>query len=231
MHLPDAPEMRQPGPRQAARSAAWRWNRRPSRRDRPQSGTADMTRRFWIGLVLTLPVFALEMGGHLTGMDHLIGADVELDPAAAGDARGAVGRLAVLPARLAAPCVNRSLNMFTLIALGTGVAWLLQRGGPSPRRCSRRLPRADGSVAVYFEAAAVIVVLVLLGQVLELRARERTGAIRRCSTSRRHGAPARRRRRRAGVALEQVRSATGCACGPATRCRSTARCSRGAPCR
>ena len=68
----------------------------------PNPELADMTRRFWIGLALTLPVFVLEMGGHLVGGHGFIDRDaVELDPARARDAGGAVGRLAVLRARLA----------------------------------------------------------------------------------------------------------------------------------
>ena len=76
--------------------------------------------------------------------------------------------------------VNRSLNMFTLIALGTGVAWLYSVvATAAPGIFPEAFRGMDGSVAVYFEAAAVITVLVLLGQVLELRAREQTsGAIR-----------------------------------------------------
>ena len=76
--------------------------------------------------------------------------------------------------------VTRNLNMFTLIAMGTGVAWVYSIVATLRRSCFRRASAAtDGAVAVYFEAAAVITVLVLLGQVLELRAREETsGAIR-----------------------------------------------------
>ena len=69
----------------------------------PNPELADMTRRFWIGLALTLPVFALEMGGHLLDLHALDRpADLELGAAAAGDAGRAVGRLAVLRARLGA---------------------------------------------------------------------------------------------------------------------------------
>ena len=129
-----------------------------------------------------------------------------------------------------ASIVNRSLNMFTLIALGVGAAYRVQRGrrdraGP----LSRTRSAMGGEVAVYFEPAAVIVVLVLLGQVLELRARSRTGAAirkllglapptaRRIQRGRQRG----RRAARAGA-----RSATGCGSGPARRSRSTASCSR-----
>ena len=111
--------------------------------------------------------------------------------------------------------------MFTLIAIGTGVAYALQPGRDARSRpVPGRLPRPDGSVAVYFEAAAVITVLVLLGQVLELRARERTGGAIRAlldlapKTARRL---ARRRRRRGGAARPSCRPATGCACGPGDR--------------
>ena len=90
----------------------------------PNPELADMTRRFWIGLALTLPVFALEMGGHLLDLHRWIGQQtLQLAAARAGDAGGAVGRLAVLRARLGTRSVTRNLNMFTLIAMGTGVAW------------------------------------------------------------------------------------------------------------
>ena len=146
----------------------------------PHSELGDMTRRFWIGLALTLPVFALEMGGHLTGLHQWIG-------------QSASNWLQLL---LATPVVlwagwpffergwaslkTRNLNMFTLIAMGTGVAWLYSIVATLlPTLFPVAMRGADGAVPVYFEAAAVITVLVLLGQVLELRAREQTsGAIR-----------------------------------------------------
>src|SRR5690606_38682163 len=79
-----------------------------------------------------------------------------------------------------ASLVNRSLNMFTLIAMGTGVAWAYSMiAAITPGIFPSAFRAADGTVSVYFEAAAVITVLVLLGQVLELRAREQTsGAIK-----------------------------------------------------
>ncbi|MDP3418697.1 copper-translocating P-type ATPase, partial [Falsiroseomonas sp.] len=137
----------------------------------------DFTRRFWIGLVLTIPVFLLEMGGHLTGMMHLVGG-----PRVGNWIQLALATPVVLWAgwpffvRGWQSLVNRSLNMFTLIALGTGVAWVFSVVATmAPDIFPVAFRAADGSVAVYFEAAAVIVVLVLLGQVLELRAREQTG--------------------------------------------------------
>ena len=140
----------------------------------------DMTRRFWIGTALTVPVFALEMGGHLTNLNHLLGQQLS------NWIQLFLGTPVVLWAgwpffvRAAASVKNRSLNMFTLIALGTGSAWLYSIVGTvAPQLFPANLRMADGAVAIYFEAAAVITVLVLLGQVLELRAREKTsGAIK-----------------------------------------------------
>lgn len=146
----------------------------------PNPELADMTRRFWIGLALTVPVFALEMGAHLFDLDHTIG----------GAMRNWLQLVLATPVVLWAgwpffergfqSLVTRNLNMFTLIALGTGVAWLYSIVATlAPGLFPATLRGHDGSVAVYFEAAAVITVLVLLGQVLELRAREATsGAIR-----------------------------------------------------
>lgn len=140
----------------------------------------DMTRRFWIGTVLTLPVFALEMGGHLFNIHHLIAQQTS------NWVQLLLGTPVVLWAgwpfftRAAASVKNRSLNMFSLIALGTGAAWLYSIVATlMPGLFPPALRGEDGAVAVYFEAAAVITVLVLLGQVLELRAREKTsGAIK-----------------------------------------------------
>jgi Cu+-exporting ATPase len=140
----------------------------------------DMSRRFWVALALTAPVFALEMGGHVFDLHSLI----------AGQTSNWVQLLFATPVvlwagwpffvRAWASLVNRSLNMFTLIALGTGVSWVYSIVGTlMPQWFPTDLRMSDGSVAIYFEAAAVITVLVLLGQVLELRAREKTsGAIR-----------------------------------------------------
>ncbi len=140
----------------------------------------DMTKRFWIGLALTLPVFVLEMGGHLTNLTPLLGQQrsnwIQLVLATP------VVLWAGWPffVRAAASVKHRSLNMFSLIALGTGAAWLYSMVGTlAPQAFPAALRLADGAVAIYFEAAAVITVLVLLGQVLELRAREKTsGAIK-----------------------------------------------------
>ena len=172
----------------------------------PNHELVDMTRRFWIGLVLSVPVVALEMGGHLTGLDHLISQQTS----------NWIQMLLATPVVLWCgwpffvrgwqSLVTRNLNMFTLIAMGTGVAWVysvVATLAPGVFPAAFRGP--EGAVAVYFEAAAVITVLVLLGQVLELRARESTsGAIRALldlapKTARR----IRRRRGRRGGAARQ----------------------------
>jgi Cu+-exporting ATPase len=146
----------------------------------PNPELVDMTRRFWIGLVLSLPVVALEMGGHLTNLHMLLGKNLS----------NWIQFVLATPVVLWAgwpffvrgwqSLVTRNLNMFTLIAMGTGVAWLYSVVAVlMPNLFPAAFRDTEGAVAVYFEAAAVITVLVLLGQVLELRAREATsGAIR-----------------------------------------------------
>ena len=183
----------------------------------PVSGVADeqnpeledMTRRFWVSLALTVPVFAIAMAEMLPG-----------SPLSAGVAPAT---LTWIQLALATPVVlwggwpffvrggdslrTRHLNMFTLIALGTGAAWaysMLAATAPGIFPASFR--GHHGEVAVYFEAAAVIVTLVLLGQVLELRARSQTGAAIRAllglapKTARRVGDDG----SESDVALEQV---------------------------
>ncbi len=147
----------------------------------PSAELIDMTRRFRIGLALALPVFALEMGGHLFPLVHRLvpmSLSVWIQLALATP----VALWAGWPffERGWASLKSRNLNMFTLIAMGTGVAWLYSVVAVlAPGLFPPAFRDAHGNVAVYFEAAAVITVLVLLGQVLELRARERTsGAIR-----------------------------------------------------
>jgi Cu+-exporting ATPase len=146
----------------------------------PNPELVDMRRRFWIGLVLSLPVLALEMGGHLTNLHMLLGKTLS------NWIQFALATPVVLWAgwpffvRAWQSLVTRNLNMFTLIAMGTGVAWIYSVVGVvAPQLFPPAFRDPDGAIAVYFEAAAVITVLVLLGQVLELRAREATsGAIR-----------------------------------------------------
>ncbi|MEW6449528.1 MAG: heavy metal translocating P-type ATPase [Pseudomonadota bacterium] len=146
----------------------------------PNPELADMTKRFWIGLVLALPVFALEMGGHLVDLHGIV------DQTTSNWIQLVLATPVVLWAgwpffvRGAQSLVTRNLNMFTLIAMGTGVAWGYSIVATVfPQIFPAAFRGHGGAVAVYFEAAAVITVLVLLGQVLELRAREQTsGAIR-----------------------------------------------------
>ena len=141
---------------------------------------ADMTRRFWVGLVLSLPAVVLEMGGHLVGghgwVDQTLSNWIQLVFATP------VVLWAGWPffVRGWQSLVTRNLNMFTLIAMGTGVAYVYSLVGTiAPGIFPETFRGHGGAVAVYFEAAAVITVLVLLGQVLELRAREATsGAIK-----------------------------------------------------
>jgi heavy metal translocating P-type ATPase len=142
----------------------------------PNPELIDMTRRFWIGVALALPVVALEMGRHFLGLDRLV------PPVWNGWFQFLLATPVVLWAgwpffeRGYQSLKTRNLNMFTLIALGTGVAWtysVIALGAPAAFPPAFR--DHHGLVAVYFEAAAVITVLVLLGQVLELQARERTG--------------------------------------------------------
>ena len=142
----------------------------------PNPELADMSRRFWVGLILSVPVLLLEMGGHLTGLNHLIPRSIS------NWLQFALATPVVLWAgwpffeRGYASVRTLNLNMFTLIAMGTGVAWVYSvLATAAPQLFPSAFRGSDGSVAVYFEAAAVITVLVLLGQVLELRAREATG--------------------------------------------------------
>jgi Cu+-exporting ATPase len=125
----------------------------------PNEELADMTRRLWIGAALTVPLVALDMSAHvLTIVPHHFLPWIELVLATP------VVLWAGWPffVRGAQSIARRALNMFTLIALGTGTAWLYS------------IAAAVIGLPVYFEAAAAIIVLTLVGQVLELRAREAT---------------------------------------------------------
>jgi P-type Cu+ transporter len=129
---------------------------------------ADMSRRLWIGAALTVPVVAFDMLPHLgfnTNWPQLILATPVVLWAGWPFLRRGWDSL-----------LRRSLNMFTLIALGTGAAWAYSVVATlAPGLFPAGFHAPDGDVAIYFEPAAVITVLVLVGQVLELRARERTG--------------------------------------------------------
>jgi len=144
----------------------------PSTTAEPNPELAEMTRRLWIGGALALPVVALDMAGPWLGISPYLSAWLQL----------VLATPAVLWAgwpffqRGWASFVSRNLNMFSLIALGVGAAYGYSLAATvAPQLFPPELRTEGGTVAVYYEAAAVITVLVLLGQVLELRARERTG--------------------------------------------------------
>jgi len=176
---PMHPEVRQVGPGSCPICGMALEPEQVSLDDGPDPELIDMTRRFWIGLALTLPVFVLEMGSHL-GLMHLVPQGWS----------NLISFVLATPVVLWAGApffvrgwqslVTRNLNMFTLIAMGTGVAYVYSVVATlAPQLFPPAFRDMHGAVAVYFEAAAVITVLVLLGQVLELRARAQTsGAIR-----------------------------------------------------
>lgn len=145
----------------------------------PNPELIDMTRRFWIGTVLTVPLLVLTMGSHLPGL----GLETFVPPLLSQWIQLVLATPVVLWCgwpffvRGWNSIVFRSLNMFTLIALGNGAAYLysvVATLAPSTFPAGFRGP--SGEVGVYFEAAATITVLVLIGQVLELKARDRTSS-------------------------------------------------------
>ncbi len=173
---PMHPEIRQVGPGSCPLCGMALEPAEISLDDGPNEELLDMTRRLWIGGALAVPLVALDMGGHLFDLHRLLPH----------------GWMPWLLMALATPVVlwagwpffvrgwqsvrTGHLNMFTLIALGTGVAWAYSVIATlAPGLFPAGLRAADGLVPVYFEPAAVIVVLVLVGQVLELRARDATG--------------------------------------------------------
>ena len=142
--------------------------------EEPNPELIDFTRRFWVSAVLTLPVVLLAMGAHLPifRFDTLVGVGIQLLLSTPIVLWGGWPFLA----RGFRSIVTRRLNMFTLIAIGVGIAYLYSLVaylGPGLFPDSFR--KVGGTLDVYFEAAAVIVTLVLLGQLLELRARSQTG--------------------------------------------------------
>jgi Cu+-exporting ATPase len=178
---PMHPEIRQVGPGNCPKCGMALEPVLATAGDQPNPELIDMTRRFWIGLVLTVPVFALEMSGHVgLSLHRFMSASVS----------GWVQFLFSIPVVLWAAwpffvrgwnsLVSRSLNMYTLIALGTGVAFAYSAFALlAPGVFPAAFRDASGHVGLYFEAATVISVLVLLGEVLQLRARDSTsGAIR-----------------------------------------------------
>lgn len=184
---PMHPEIRRPGPGACPICGMALEPVTVSLDDGPSAELRDMTRRMWIGVVLSVPVVVLEMGMHLiSAIGDLVA------PQTSNWMQLVLATPVVLWCgwpffvRGWASLRTRNLNMFTLIAMGTGVAWLYSVVAtvapgifPASFRKDMGDGMASGAVDVYFEAAAVITVLVLVGQVLELRAREQTsGAIR-----------------------------------------------------
>ena len=149
--------------------------RMPTLEAGPDPELVDMTRRFWVAAALTLPLLVITMG-------EMIGFAI-----VSGQTRVWAELALALPVctwaawpfyqRFAASLKHRSLNMFTLIGLGVGVAFGYSViAAVAPSIFPEAFRNADGTVGTYFEAAAVITTLILLGQVLELRARSSTGA-------------------------------------------------------
>jgi len=164
----------------------------------------SMTRRFWIGALLAAPLLAIEMSAHL----RLLHLHHVLAPAASSWIQFALGTPVVLfagwplLARAWASVRQRALNMFTLIGLGVGAAYLYSLLATfAPGLFPAGLRGEGGLIPVYYESAAVITVLVLLGQVLELRAREATGSAMRALLDL---APKRARRLRQDGGEEEV---------------------------
>ncbi len=177
---PMHPQIRQAGPGSCPICGMALEPEIPSAETGPSAELSDMTRRFWVATALSVPVVILGMGAELLQLHRLISGTwlnwLQL----------VIATPVVLWAgwpffqRGLASISNRSLNMFTLIAMGVGVAWLYSVVATvAPQLFPVTMKTMDDAVGVYFEAAAVITALALLGQVLELRAREQTsGAIR-----------------------------------------------------
>jgi Cu+-exporting ATPase len=160
----------------------------------PNHELADMSRRFWIGLSLAIPVFLLDMLGPRTNWSVWVQAVLATPVVLWAGAPFFV--------RFWASVRSGHLNMFTLIALGTGAAYLDSVVATlAPGLFPAGFRGADQAVPVYFESAAVITVLVLLGQVLELRARDQTGGAIRALLNL---TPKQARRVRDGAADEEI---------------------------
>lgn len=145
--------------------------------ERPDPELIDMTRRFWVSMVLTLPIFVLETAAMFLPIESYV------PPRVASWVQFGLGTVVVLWGgfpffqRALASIRNISPNMFTLIAMGTGAAWIYSTVALLfPQLFPASFRTHAGEVPLYFEAAAVITTLVLLGQVLELRARSRTSS-------------------------------------------------------
>lgn len=175
---PMHPQVRQPGPGNCPICGMTLEPLVVEPSDGPSAELKDMTRRSWVGAVLSVPLLVLEMGSHFAGLDlHQV-----VSPLVSQWIQLALATPVVLWAgwpffeRAADSVRQRSLNMFSLIALGVGAAYLFSLAATFvPGLFPAGLRNEHGLIPVYYEAAAVITVLVLVGQVLELRAREQTG--------------------------------------------------------
>ncbi len=176
---PMHPEIRQDGPGSCPKCGMALEPETIAAEDAPNPGLVDMSRRFKIGAVLAAPVVVLEMGGHIPGLglEHLVAAQLSIWIQALFATPVVLWAGWPFFARGWQSLVTGKLNMFTLIALGTGAAWAYSAVATlMPGIFPDTFHGPGGEVAVYFEAAAVIIILVLLGQVLELRARAGTNA-------------------------------------------------------
>src|SRR5438309_1013495 len=183
--MPDAiytcpmhPEIRQAGPGNCPKCGMALEPVAPSADDQPNPELLDMARRFSIGLALTVPVFGLAMAEHLPGLHAALP-----NPKISGWIQFVLSVPVVLWAawpffvRGWNSLASRSLNMYTLIALGVGVAFAYSAIALlAPGLFPPAFRDSHGEVGLYFEASAVIAVLVLLGEVLQLRARENTSS-------------------------------------------------------
>jgi len=183
--MPDAiytcpmhPEIRQAGPGNCPKCGMALEPVAPRADDQPNPELLDMARRFWIGLALTVPVFGLAMAEHLPGLHAALP-----NPKISGWIQFVLSVPVVLWAawpffvRGWNSLAPRSLNMYTLIALGIGVAFAYSAVALlAPGLFPPAFRDSHGEVGLYFEASAVIAVLVLLGEVLQLRARENTSS-------------------------------------------------------
>ena len=161
-----------------ARSAGWRWSsKRPGSGESGDSEAESLARKFWLGAILTVPILFLSVGEMVPGLGlgHLVPAPINewIQLALATVVVFWCGGIFFV--RAWRSVVNRSLNMFTLIGLGVGAAYLYSAIATVSPGVFPESFKHHGELDLYFEAAAVITVLVLLGQWLEARARGRTG--------------------------------------------------------
>ena len=221
---PMHPEVRQEGPGSCPICGMALEPEMPTADAGPNPELIDMTRRFWIGLVLTVPVVALEMGGHLFGWHPLDADAVELGAARVRDAGGAVGGLAVLRARRAIARHPQPQHVHAdrarhrrgvdLQRRRDACARPVSAGVSRPRRRGRGLFRGGGR---HHRAGAARPGAGAARPRADLRRDPRAARSRAEDRDQRH-----RSRRRRRWRSTPSRSATGCGCGPATRCRSTA---------